>query len=310
MSVRDATHAGTWYSSDPTVLERELNTWLDAAQTTPHPTVNEHGLQEPAVAQHPIVQGCKCIIAPHAGYRFSGPSAAWSYGCVDSASIDRVFVFGPSHRTYLEGLALSPFTKLATPLGNLDVDVNVNKQLHATSRIPFMSRAVDEAEHSLEMQYPYLAKVLRGRSVKVIPVLVGALNTKLAQEYASQVFATHARDLRTLFVFSSDFCHWGERFDYCYYCAQGDEPMHLACSTPVQYYARTPIYASIQGLDAEAMEAISTRPASVAVAQFEAYMRRTHNTICGRGPILLMLVLLALLETEGKHHQCVHNAVR
>lgn len=72
----------------------------------------------------------------------------------------RVFVLGPSHHHYLSGCALSQCTTYATPLGDLQLDLSTIAELHKTGKFERMSVDVDEAEHSIEMQLPYIYKIL------------------------------------------------------------------------------------------------------------------------------------------------------
>lgn len=70
----------------------------------------------------------KAIIGPHAGFAYSGPTAAWAYKYLQQernkgADIKRIFLLGPSHKKYIEGCSISALQELATPFGNLPVDV-------------------------------------------------------------------------------------------------------------------------------------------------------------------------------------------
>ncbi|RUP45251.1 MEMO1 family [Jimgerdemannia flammicorona] len=157
---RTATHAGSWYSSSEKKLNRELDDWL--AQV-PEATDDS----EP----YPI-QGARAIIAPvrilwpmlfhpnrHAGYSYSGPTAAFAYKCVNQLFIKRVFILGPSHHEYLPGCALSILKKYQTPLGDLTLDLEVIKALKKTGHFTEMTKCVDEDEHSIEMHLPYIYKI-------------------------------------------------------------------------------------------------------------------------------------------------------
>lgn len=73
----------------------------------------------------------------------------------------------------------------------------------------------DEEEHSLEMQYPFLRQVV-GSDVKIVPIMVGFIKGKMDAEFASCLQKYFDND-ENLFVFSTDFCHWGKRFGYTYY---------------------------------------------------------------------------------------------
>jgi len=76
-----------------------------------------------------------------------------------------------------------------------------------------MTKKQDEQEHSLEMHLPFLSKVFQGHNVNLVPILVGNLTKAKEQEYG-QILAPYLDDNETLFVISSDFCHWGQDFDY------------------------------------------------------------------------------------------------
>jgi AmmeMemoRadiSam system protein B len=88
--TREASHADSWYSADKDELDEELTEYLKKAKRT---------LPEGAIL--------KALIGPHAGFMFSGPTAAYAYKNVDPEKYDRVFLLGPSHHAYLDGCALS-----------------------------------------------------------------------------------------------------------------------------------------------------------------------------------------------------------
>jgi AmmeMemoRadiSam system protein B len=79
-----------------------------------------------------------------------------------------------------------------------------------------MTREVDENEHSIEMQLPYIAHLMKGRACTLVPIMVGATSPEKEAEFA-RVLAPFFDDPKNFFVISSDFCHWGERFDYTEY---------------------------------------------------------------------------------------------
>lgn len=169
-----------------------------------------------------------------------------------------------------------------------------------------MSAEVDEDEHSLEMQYPYIRHVWRDQQVSVVPILVGTLTAPMAEQYAN-ILESYATDPSTILIVSSDFCHWGMRFRYTRYQAGPDEePVMLSEFTPPSVYANYPIHASITQLDTQAMSSISFSPgkASIACQTFRKYLQQTRNTVCGKHPILLLLSLMTVLETHGRHHEC------
>lgn len=78
-----------------------------------------------------------------------------------------------------------------------------------------MTLESDEEEHSLELQLPFLAKIFRGKeNFSVVPIMVGHLTESKQKYYASII--EQVLDSRTLLLISSDFCHWGDNFDYFY----------------------------------------------------------------------------------------------
>ncbi|KAI0793463.1 MEMO1 family [Abortiporus biennis] len=292
MSTREASHAGSWYTADGKKLDSELSGFLAAV----HPNKEFS----------PPVKGCKAIIAPHAGYSYSGPAAAWAYKSIDTTGIKRVFILGPSHHVYLDGCALSKCKEYETPLGNLPLDLDTINELRETGNFTDMSIETDEDEHSIEMHIPYVRKIFQNLDIKIIPILVGAINKDKENLFGSLLAPYFERE-DTLCVVSSDFCHWGTRFQYTLYY-----PHPAPSSTPAIRLSRSntspatldkhPIYESISELDHEAMELMTLPPATACAAHhdFSEYLSRTRNTICGRHPIGVLLGALTVLEKEGK----------
>jgi len=167
-----------------------------------------------------------------------------------------------------------------------------------------MSRSTDEDEHSLEMHLPYIHKVL-SRSFSspssfppLIPILVGATNAQTERSYAT-LLAPYLSDPTSIFIISSDFCHWGLRFSYTFYLpAQTEDGGSSASTTGYNLKSkdkppRNPtIHESIARLDTMAMSAIESGSHS----KFLGVLRETGNTVCGRHPIG---IVMAALETLG-----------
>ena len=165
------------------------------------------------------------------------------------------------------------------------------KTLLATGKFRLTTRSEDEEEHSLEMQLPFIARVLararRGSDstitttnrsavlpgVSVLPVMVGSLDYSAEQAYGA-LLAPIISDPSTFTVISSDFCHWGKRFSYS---RMGD--------------GTGPIWQCIQALDRRGMDLIE----ACNHAGFSAYLKETRNTICGRHPIGILLAALQVL---------------
>jgi hypothetical protein len=330
MTSRRATHAGSWYELGLEKLEGQLDTWLskvDVEQIPAPPSsvidVDGGHFQAEQTWNLPI-DGLKAIIAPHAGYSYSGPAAAWAYRCIDAKDFDRVFILGPSHHVYLDGCALSACDTYDTPLGSLPIDKETNEALKKTGVFaPDMDIETDEDEHSIEMHLPYIRRVFQGRPVKIVPILVGSISAAKEDAFGN-VLAPYLADERTLFVVSSDFCHWGTRFRFTYYNEDGSasRPRTLTSTSRITE-SDTPIHTSIRALDGEAIAHLtypaslpqpvaskrgprettglsSKRSAKDAQQAFTSYLRSTSNTICGRHPIGVLLGALAELESKGQ----------
>ncbi|XP_064819777.1 protein MEMO1-like isoform X2 [Oncorhynchus masou masou] len=190
----------------------------------------------------------------------------------------RVFILGPSHHVPLARCALSSAEVYKTPLYDLRIDQNVYADLWKTGMFERMSLQTDEDEHSIEMHLPYTAKAMESHKdeLSIVPVLVGALSESKEQDYG--IPSRYLADPSNLFIISSDFCHWGQRFRYTYYDeAQGE------------------IHRSIEHLDKMGMGIIET----LDPMSFTNYLKKYHNTICGRHPIGVLLNAVSELRKSG-----------
>lgn len=260
---RQASHAGSWYSGNGSELSRQLGSWLDNASGSMYPA--------------------RAIIAPHAGYSYCGACGAYAYRQIDPKRVKRVFILGPSHHVQLNGCALTKTERYQTPLYDLIIDTAMCDELRQTGKFEYMDIRTDEDEHSIEMQLPYIAKVMESKkgAFTVVPVLVGGINPDKEALYGS-IFAKYLADPENLFVISSDFCHWGERFRYTYYDQSHGE-----------------IWKSIENLDKTGMDIIQT----LNPAAFTDYLKKFQNTICGRHPIGVLLNAISHYRKNGNGHR-------
>ena len=254
--------AGSWYTDDPAQLTSQLTAWLGEAQMS--------------------CGQARAIIAPHAGFAYSGPTAAWAYKHVVGDGVRRVFLLGPSHSMYSSRCLLSGCSAYATPMGSMDIDQQVYDELAATGLFDEMSLAVDEKEHSLEMHLPFILQAMGGRPFTLVPIMVGALSEESESCYG-KLLAPYLADPQNFFVVSSDFCHWGERFNFVY-----QDPRHGA-----------EIHQSVEALDRQGMALIEAQDA----AGFASYLNRHGNTICGRHPIAVLLHALQACTERQIGHQ-------
>lgn len=185
MKVRRAAVAGTFY---PAAAE-ELHSLLRACFGDARGGVS--GSEAP-----------KALIAPHAGYVYSGPIAASAWSRLANArGIERVVLMGPAHRVPLRGFAVPECEAFATPLGEVRLDREAIARLLTLPTV----RAFDpphELEHSLEVQLPFLQTVLGDPAV--VPLVAG----DATPEEAAEVFEMLWGGPETLLVVSSDLSHY------------------------------------------------------------------------------------------------------
>ncbi|MFN7088195.1 MAG: AmmeMemoRadiSam system protein B [Burkholderiales bacterium] len=145
----------------------------------------------------------KAIIAPHAGYVYSGAVAASVYALLEPArtQIKRVVLLGPTHRVAVRGLALPEAQGFATPLGTVGIDAAVVAALRGLPQIT-ASEAVHAREHSLEVHLPFLQTMLE--DFALVPLAVG----DAAPEEVAEVLDTLWGGPETLIVASSDLSHY------------------------------------------------------------------------------------------------------
>jgi AmmeMemoRadiSam system protein B len=183
MTTRRAAVAGTFYPADPRALRAAIDGYLSH--------VKESG---------PVP---KALIAPHAGYRYSGPIAASAYGLVRDGRgrIERVVLLGPAHRVCVRGMATSTADSFDTPLGPIAVDREAVAKIESLPRVQAFDRA-HEDEHSLEVHLPFIKATLG--DVKVVPIAVGDATV---DEVANVLDALWGGP-ESLVVVSSDLSHY------------------------------------------------------------------------------------------------------
>lgn len=186
VTTRPAAVAGAFYPGDPSTLAVQVAACLrDAGQ--------------PRAGERPP----KAIIAPHAGYIYSGPVAASAYARVAPlrGRISTVVLAGPAHRVPVRGAAVPKAGAFCTPLGEVNLDEEALAKLR---RLPFVE-SNDHAhahEHSLEVHLPFLQAVLG--EFRLVPVVVGGATPEQMAQLLGEVWGGD----ETLVVVSSDLSHF------------------------------------------------------------------------------------------------------
>ena len=260
-SIRYASHAGSWYDDNPKILSKDLSQYLSASK------------------KYSEYNSLKSIIVPHSGLEYGGPVAAKAFININPENYDRAVILGPSHYEYFKGCALTSFKKYETPFGDVDVDTSTIKNLLEDSKHFFsFPQSCDVQEHSIEMEMPFLKYIFDKKNFSIIPMVIGDGNLKKNIELGKCLYNLY-EDPKTLFVISSDFCHWGKDFDYIYYNKKFKN-----------------IWESTEDLDKQALDIISEMDSQ----KFDEYIKKTKNTICGKNPIT---IVLSIIEEYKKKHQ-------
>jgi AmmeMemoRadiSam system protein B len=241
---RPAVKAGSWYPADKHVILEMMDSWLNFM-----PDDKDDSGKTP-----------KFLIVPHAGFKYSGSTAAHSYKKLDG-KCTKILLLHPSHYAYLDTLKQSPFHSASTPIG-----------LVPFSRVPEIGlneKSVDVGEHSAELQFPFIQHI---GYKEVWTVMVGDSWTN--SDFTNILFLLN-NNPDIVIVVSSDFCHYGPNYGYT---------MEHATAT------------TIRELDMAAFRHISEKN----VAGFKGYLRETGNTICGRNAIILAMELINALYPLGQ----------
>lgn len=145
----------------------------------------------------------RALIAPHAGYTYSGSIAGSSFRQLIPAGppVERVVLLGPSHRVYFEGLALPTADAFETPLGKVPVDRELSDRIRDLPSVVVNDRAHAQ-EHSLEVELPFLQEILG--EFELLPLVVGAASGEAVAEVLERVWT----EPETLVVISSDLSHF------------------------------------------------------------------------------------------------------
>ncbi len=184
--VRTPAVAGMFYPASSSELEQQLDLMFEIAKPK-----NNFGK----------VRG---IISPHAGYVYSGKTAAYAYNTIKSKSYKTVVVISPSHREYFYGCSIYDGDAYATPLGEIEIDKATAEKIVANGEHISFGEMGHRGEHALEVQLPFLQKALSG--FKLVPIVMGDQSEEIIDDLAQALAKSIDED--TLVVASSDLSHF------------------------------------------------------------------------------------------------------
>jgi hypothetical protein len=239
-----STLAGSWYPADAEGLNRQIAGFFKKADVE-------------------AVNNCLAVILPHAGYAYSGQTAAFGLAATQK-KYKRIVVIGPSHRVPMEEvLAVPAATHYETPLGQIPLDLEF---IDSLLKYPMFQHVpqVSELEHSVQIELPLLQ--YKQQDFKLVPIVAGDCSAETIKKAAS--ILKSLVDDETLVVASSDFTHYGRNYGYVPFTENIPEQLKKLDMGAYKYIA---------DLDS---------------AGFLDYRRRTGATICGYVPIAILLSML------------------
>lgn len=186
--IKQPNVSGQFYTAEPKRLSAEIDKFIERAEVSP-------------LGRHVDI-----VIAPHAGYMYSGAVAAYGFKAVSRYSYKTVVILAPSHYFGFNGIAVWPKGGFQTPLGVVEVDEEFAARLTAEDEKFRPAPQAFEQEHSLEVEIPFLQKTLK--DFKIVPVIMGQPDFALLEKLAVSLNKIVGRRQDVLMVVSTDLSHY------------------------------------------------------------------------------------------------------
>jgi len=245
-ATRPPAVAGAFYTDDPDELRRQVTLMLGDAPDRPP---------------------SRALVAPHAGFAFSGKIAGEAFSTLDGRAVRRVILLGPSHHEGFTGGALPArsIDSFSTPLGKVALDEQALQSLRGLPEFDGPASA-HQPEHCLEVELPFLQ--IATPAAKIVPILVGAGTDRGTAGRMARALAPLLDD-HTVVVVSSDFTHYGERYGWTPFAGPdlGDRLVHIGRVT-------------------------AGRLAAIDPAGFAHQVEVSGDTVCGAKPAMVLMELL------------------
>jgi len=189
--VKHPSFAGMFYPADKKTLAKDVEGYLEFAAKK---------IDKKLAAK---IEGIKIIISPHAGYKYSGKTAAFGYWLLKNKeqSAKRFVLVGPSHSLYFRGVAVADYEAWETPLGQIRSSDKATEVMKRSPITVFADRSAFDKEHCLEAQLPFLQ--MAAKEPSILPMLYSDVQPERLTEVMSEV-----DDDNTIFIISSDLSHY------------------------------------------------------------------------------------------------------
>lgn len=186
-TIRPPAVAGMFYPAHPKILSRNIDDLLERS------------------SPNPIAGSIVALIVPHAGYTYSGLTAAHAYNLLRNVSVDTVVIVSPSHREYFPGISIYDGEAFRTPLGATQIDEQLRSAIVENDPIIEASQQGHGAEHAIEVQLPFLQQVLK--EVKILPIVMGDQHRPFCLHLGEKL-ANTLKGTSCILVASSDLSHY------------------------------------------------------------------------------------------------------
>ena len=184
--LRKAAVAGLFYPAEQNKLSEEIKLLLSVSR----PVEN--------------FQNIFGIISPHAGYIYSGRTAAYGFNLLKNKNYHNIIIISPSHREYFPGMCIYDGDAYTTPLGQVEINKELANRIIKGSKTIFWGENGHKQEHAIEVQIPFLQSVMS--DFKIVPIVMGDQSKIFVDELANQL--VNAVDYTTVIVASSDMSHF------------------------------------------------------------------------------------------------------
>ncbi|ACS34228.1 MEMO1 family protein [Thermococcus gammatolerans] len=235
-------------------------------------------------------------VAPHAGYIFSGYTASRTYKAIFEDGLPETFVIlGPNHTGLGSPIAVYPEGEWLTPLGSIEVDAEMAKEIAKLSGIADLDELAHKYEHSIEVQVPFIQYLteLAGKEVKIVPITLGIQDEDVSRALGKAIFEASEKLGRDVVVIAStDFMHYGPAYGYVPFRARADELPHRIKEWDFRLIRRILDF-DVDGLFRE--------------------LREMRHTMCGPGAVGTAIVysrLAGAVEAELLHYTTSYEISR
>ncbi|MEN3039165.1 MAG: AmmeMemoRadiSam system protein B [Candidatus Kryptonium sp.] len=190
--VRHPAVAGLFYPDVPSILNAEIEKMFERAKD---------------MTRDKKINGeIKALIAPHAGYMYSGQTAAIAYSLIRGKDYDTVVVVSPSHREYFDAISIYDGKSYKTPLGEIEIDFKLAEQIvDAGNGLIEFSSYGHRSEHAVEVHLPFLQKALN--HFKLVPIVMGDQKSEYCFRLGN-ILAEVLSGRNVLLVASTDLSHY------------------------------------------------------------------------------------------------------